>query len=476
MRAQRLLFPAGLAIGALAIWVGCGGGSGTSPLPTPIDDAGDAGALLEGAAPMITCPPCTTDQDCAGGSCAQLGGDSYCASACHPENVGHECAEDRACTPVSTVEGQQASVCVPRGDVCGASATEPDASMPSDTCGTLVAPKVVASCICAAGQTCAANKCYGGWWCNTATNRCQPAPATCDGPGDSGAAFDGGGPVTASIGATGGTSSRLLFGVVGDSRPANPDDTAGYPTAIVTKIFTGIEALAARPPFVVATGDYLFAYKSSNQAAPQLDLYLGARKKYSGVFFPALGNHECTSATASNCGPDGMDGMPANYIQFLSKLLAPISKTQPYYAINVAAPDASWTAKFVFVAANAWSAAQATWLESALTPATTYTFVVRHESKAADTAPGVIPSEQIMAAHPYTLALVGHTHTYAHYAGREVIIGNGGAPLTGSKNYGFAIVNQRPDRAIQVDMIDYETGLSDARFRFAVKPDGSPAP
>ena len=30
-------------------------------------------------------------------------------------------------------------------------------------------------------------------------------------------------------------------------------------------------------------------------------------------------------------------------------------------------------------------------------------------------------------------------------------------------------------RMIAVDMIDYSTGLADATFHFAVKPDGSPA-
>ena len=71
-----------------------------------------------------------------------------------------------------------------------------------------------------------------------------------------------------------------------------------------------------------------------------------------------------------------------------------------------------------------------------------------------------------MAQHPYTLALVGHTHTYYHFPGREVLVGNGGAPLSGSKNYGFAIVSQRPDLALAVDMIDYASGLADSKFHF----------
>jgi hypothetical protein len=58
-----------------------------------------------------------------------------------------------------------------------------------------------------------------------------------------------------------------------------------------------------------------------------------------------------------------------------------------------------------------------------------------------------------------------------------VVIGNGGAPLTGNKNYGFGIFSQRPDGAIQVDMIDYQTGNAvGGYFHFAVKPDGTAAP
>lgn len=47
------------------------------------------------------------------------------------------------------------------------------------TCGTLVAPSVPASCHSCTSQTCQPNGCYGGWWCNTSTNRCQSPPTTC---------------------------------------------------------------------------------------------------------------------------------------------------------------------------------------------------------------------------------------------------------------------------------------------------------
>jgi hypothetical protein len=28
-------------------------------------------------------------------------------------------------------------------------------------------------------KPCQANGCYGGWWCNTATNRCRKPPTVC---------------------------------------------------------------------------------------------------------------------------------------------------------------------------------------------------------------------------------------------------------------------------------------------------------
>ena len=34
----------------------------------------------------------------------------------------------------------------------------------------------------------------------------------------------------------------LRFGIVGDTRPPNPGDTSGYPTAIITKIYQDLEA------------------------------------------------------------------------------------------------------------------------------------------------------------------------------------------------------------------------------------------
>ncbi|AKU96684.1 hypothetical protein AKJ09_03348 [Labilithrix luteola] len=229
-------------------------------------------------------------------------------------------------------------------------------------------------------------------------------------------------------------------------------------------------------PFVVTSGDYIFSTGNGTQATPQFDLYIAARNLYPGPVFPALGNHECDGNVTSNCGAGAKTGVTANYTAFLSKMLAPIGQTNPYYSIDVNAQDASWTAKFVFVAANAWSPAQDAWLRKVLAKPTTYTFIVRHEPSQAATAPGVKPSEQIMAQYPYTLAIVGHTHTYGKTGPRQVTIGNGGAPLVSGSNFGFGLVNQRPDKAIEVDVIDLASGKADTAFRFALNPDGSPAP
>jgi len=54
----------------------------------------------------------------------------------------------------------------------------------------------------------------------------------------------------------------------------------------------------------------------------------------------------------------------------------PDRKDGPVLLDHVDATDGSWTSKTVFVAANAWSDAQATWLDAELAKPTTYTFLV----------------------------------------------------------------------------------------------------
>jgi hypothetical protein len=274
-------------------------------------------------------------------------------------------------------------------------------------------------------------------------------------------------------GTTGGTLDTLSFAIVGDTRPPNEDDTAGYPTAVITKIWQDIQAFSPRPAFAVTTGDYMFANPYASQGAAQMSLYLGARAAFSNVTFPAMGNHECTGGTASNCGTGNANGITNNFTTFLTQMLAPLKVTKPYYTVSIGSTAANaWTAKLVFVAANAWDATQSSWLDGELAKPTTYTFVVRHESLNVTETPGVSPSQAIIAKHPYTLLIVGHTHTYQYSQyDHEVIVGNGGAPLSGAVNYGYVVAEQRADGAMVFKSYDYMTNA--VVETFAVKADGT---
>ncbi len=428
----------GLAICLLApLALGCTGSNGSgTPSGPGTGDGGDAAASTDSggasetapgddAAQAEPCPPCVDDGSCGGGVCVQLGVDSYCAPRCDST----ACAADRACVDADDASGAKVRACVPRGDVCGAPiGPGPDGG----------APDAVLA---------------------------DTGPSTYD-------AGDAGTP-TGSVTKTGGKVSRLVFAAAGDTRPAIVGDTKGYPTATIQKIYTRMAGLVPQPQFAVSTGDYMFAIPGTTQGAAQLDLYLGARAKFPGVLFPSMGNHECTGATTSNCAPPSTN---TNYGAFGARLLAPIGRTLPWYSFRVDATDGSWTSKFVVIAPNAWNAEQESWLTSAMKEPTTYTFVVRHEPAAANTAPGTTPSQTIVDANPYTLLIVGHTHTYARKSTREVIFGNGGAPITGTARFGFGLFTMRADGAIQVDMIDADSGAPDLGFRFAVKADGSAAP
>jgi hypothetical protein len=241
----------------------------------------------------------------------------------------------------------------------------------------------------------------------------------------------------------GGQVSDLMFAVVGDTRPANEDHVANYPTAIITKIWQDVEAESPHPDFVVSTGDYMFASTTGSTQASQLDKYMTARAAFTGLQYPAMGNHECTGATDSNCGMGARDGITKNMTAFITTMLNPIGQTQPYYTEHFAAMDGSWTAKFVFVACNAWGTTQASWLTSALAQPTTYTFVVRHEGVSSMSQTPCSQSQTIIDANPLTLLIAGHTHTYHHYStDKEIIVGNGGAPLTSGMNYGYVIVTR----------------------------------
>jgi hypothetical protein len=263
-------------------------------------------------------------------------------------------------------------------------------------------------------------------------------------------------PAHAGAGPGGGIIDQLDFAVVGDTRPAAPDDTANYPTDIVRAIWTAVEAETPHPAFAIMTGDYMFATTSRREQVPQLQLYLAGRAQFSGAAYPAYGNHECTGDTTSNCGAGATDGETANYHAYLDQLVAPIGETRPYFVERFAATDGSWSAKLVFIAPNAWNARQAAWLDAVLAQPTTYTFAVRHEASIVTSIAAVATSDAILAKHPLTLLICGHEHTYRHDpAGKQVVIGNGGAPLSTAIDYGYAIVSRQPDASLQVTAYDY---------------------
>lgn len=463
----RSWFVVAVALGCIGI--GCAqtsfGDDTSSNTSTSAD--GSAGAA---------CQPCVIDSDCNGGGvCAQLGGDSYCAKTCASSSA---CASGDTCTSATSISGDQVSVCVDVASTqCGLTNGNTGGGTPNppaNGCPGWASPTTSASCSsCKQGASgCQPNGCYGGWWCNTSTVKCQSAPPQNCGSSVSDAGppqiYDGG--VTGNIGVNGGTESHLYFAVVGDTRPAVEDDTSKYPTAIIDAIYSDISKVSPLPPFVISTGDYQFSNPSGSQAATQIGYYMAARKTYAGMLFPTMGNHECTGATTSNCGSGNTNGITNNYTAFMGQMLSPIQKSLPYYSINVNATDNSWTSKFVFVAGNAWDSAQSSWLSSTLSQKTTYTFVIRHESSTATTAPGVSPSQSIIKQYPLTLEIVGHSHEYNHPSTREVIIGNGGAPIATNQNYGYAIVQQLTNGNIQVDMFDYQTNAKDSSFEFSVSP------
>ncbi len=283
----------------------------------------------------------------------------------------------------------------------------------------------------------------------------QPAMNGDDGSGDDGS---GSGSGSGSGPGSNSTVSDLTFAVVGDTRPANEDDTAHYPTAIITKIYQDVEAESPKPAFLIGSGDYQFASTSGTQQTPQLTKYMTARAMYSGPFYPAMGNHECTGYTASNCGTGNTDGITKNMTSFMTTMLAPIDITTPYYTENISATDGTWTAKVVIVACNAWDSTQSAWLTEQLAASTTYTFVVRHESSADVSQTSCQGSETIIKAHPLTLLIVGHTHTYEHEASdKEIVVGIGGAPLTTGTNYGYVIVTRNASGTLTVTTYDYQS-------------------
>ena len=431
------------------------------------------GTTTDGGGAGADCPPCVKDSDCGDGRrCGQFAGDSYCAPDC---SQGQPCSADRACGAVNTAEGAQVSLCVPRTGACGDNlAAASSTGTGNQTCGGLDGPDVKSCCHgCGKSKTCQGNGCYGGWWCNRDICNCQAPPnlASCGTTVTTTTVTTAGSGGASGIGAIGGKLDTLTFAVVGDTRPPSEDDLAGYPTAVINKIWQDVQNQSPRPAFALTTGDYIFSNPFQQGSVKQFDIYLNARAAFVNEVFPAMGNHECTGGTASNCGT-GKDGVTYNYVNFLKKMLGPIQQSKPYYTVSIDHTGGQWTSKFVFVAANAWDQNQAAWLDAELAKTPTYTFVVRHEPSGADQAPGVVPSVAIIAKYKKTLLICGHTHTF-QYSGssHQMIVGNGGAPLSGNTNYGYVVARQRADGVMEIRDYDYYSNA--VQYSFALTPDGA---
>ncbi len=321
-----------------------------------------------------------------------------------------------------------------------------------DTCTSGVA--LTPSCDPCVAQVCASDN----YCCSTSWNsRCVSEAKSMCGGTCSGGGGGSGGSIDAGVPLSGG----LKFAVFGDCRPANLDQTTGYPSQIIGNIFSLAQKNGAQ--FVVGTGDYMFASQQSTVTA-QVQLFNQAKANYTaGPVYLTMGNHECTGLTASNC--PNLNETP-NVQAFMQ--MVPSGVTKPYYRIDVNTPMGN--AKLLFIAANAWDSTQETWLQTQLADATTYTFVMRHEPVSDSQAPGVTPSETAIKAAPFTLELLGHTHEYNHVDTQHVISGNAGAPLSGGGSYGLLIIEQLTSGDINVTEIDEATG--NATDTWTVSPTG----
>ena len=176
----------------------------------------DAAAPDQDAA---ACVPCVSSTDCGGGVCAQIGGDSFCVAAC--TDVGKACGGG-TCSAVVSAEGQQKTACVPASS-CGGVAAEDAGAPKTEMCGVLTGPDVTARCqSCLVDAGCQLNGCYGGWWCNTTSLKCQPPPTPDQCVPPPPPPSPDAGPIVGTIGPMGGSVNRLLFAVVETSTLAGP--------------------------------------------------------------------------------------------------------------------------------------------------------------------------------------------------------------------------------------------------------------
>jgi hypothetical protein len=334
----------------------------------------------------------------------------------------------------------------------------------SSGCAGYALPDESAGCACPSGHSCTANHCYGGWYCDLATTKCvDPAKVSCgagtsSSTGTSGTSGTSGGTTGSGsgVGPQGGSVTLLHFGVSGDTRPPSCEDTAGYPTSVINGIADAERAAGAQ--FAVDMGDHMYVCNNdASIAQQQMGLFMEGVARFGGTWFLTEGNHECMGAGSGSC-PTGSTNV--NYQAFLSAL-SPISST-PYYSVDI--QTSLGLATLVVVADNSWDAAQQSWLEQTLARADAharYTIIAKHHPEGDTSVAANTTIMQVIRAHKFALLLTGHAHRYEHQTtdqGRDVIIGNGGAPLvSGGTFFGYAMVDQQPDGTLKLTMYDLAT-------------------
>jgi hypothetical protein len=474
-----------VALSSLVVAVACAAACSPSPLD------GLAPGTSQGT--QSTCNLCVSDFDCNQQKevCAQVTTGATCLAPCQ---TNQDCTNSESCSPVTSAEGNTFTACLPQNGSCGTSTTpnggtaaNPDAG--SGNSGNSQDP----------GNLQDAGNDQGGGNSRDAGN------GNGNGNGneqDAGNSQGGGGPdagFTSTITGNGGTESQLYFAVLGDTRPADGCDTNGsdYPSTIITTSFQQLDAMSPRPPFVVTTGDYQYVDQGGSGdpscptlAATQLGYYMTARAKYSGVLWPAMGNHECDGYTDSDCGngcPSGDTGCSgssntSNFLEFVTQMLSPIGESLPYYTRTVTATDSSWKATFIFTAPNYWTGtSQSSWVTSQISAAGTpsssnYVIVIHHEDSTASSPPkGLSTIESAESGHE-TLSIVGHSHfwqfgtggPYSESNARQLLVGNGGAPLTSGSNsstvntsvYGYTTIMRQSDGSLLITGYDESTGTA----------------
>ena len=111
---------------------------------------------------------------------------------------------------------------------------------------------------------------------------------------------------------------ELRFAMVGDTRPANLDDTADYPTDDHHEDLARRRGRVAAPQFAVVDRRLHVREHDGTPSGRRSSIsYLGARAAVLRPVYPAMGNHECTGCTASNCGTGSTDGFTANFTDFI---------------------------------------------------------------------------------------------------------------------------------------------------------------